>query len=58
MERYYLWSLFIQLAYFLFPVDFRVDFIEEILQDAAEDPELELEYYAMLLMSTDRLLKR
>lgn len=58
MDRYQLWFLAVQLLYNLYPVDARSERIDELIMDAAEDPELQLEYYAMLLMSTDRLLKR
>ena len=58
MERFHLWSLFVQLAFALYPEDFRVNFIEEILCDAAEDPDLEIEFFAKLLRFSDQLLRR
>ena len=58
MERFHLWSLFIQLCFALYPVDDRVERIGEILLGAAEDPDLELAYYAKLLRMSDQLLGR
>lgn len=58
MDRYQLWFLLVQLLFNLYPRDLCVDRIDEVLLDAAEDPDLELEYYALLLASTDHLLKR
>ena len=58
MERFHLWSLFVQLAFALYPEDFRVDFINEILRDAADDPDLEIEFYAKLLCFSDQLVRR
>ena len=58
MERFHLWFMLIQLYFTLYPSDVRVERIEEVLLDAAEDPALELEYFAILLRNTDLLLGR
>lgn len=58
MERFHLWSLFVQLAFALYPEDFRVDFIDGLLRDAADDPDLEIEFYAKLLRFSDQLVRR
>lgn len=58
MDRYQLWFLLIQLLFNLYPVDSRVEHIDQVLLEAAEDPGLPVEHFARLMRSTDLLLKR
>lgn len=58
MDRYQLWFLLVQLMFNLYSPDARVERIDEVLLDAAEDPDLGIDYFALLLRVTDQLLKR
>ena len=58
MDRYQLWFLLVQLMFNLYSGDLRAERIDEVLLDAAEDPDLDVDYFALLLRSSDRLLGR
>lgn len=58
MDRFQLWCIWIQLLYILSPAEDRAEFLENGLMIAAEDPSLELEYYALLMRTVDQLLRR
>ena len=58
MERFHLWSLFLQLLVVLYPNDGLSERVEMVLHDAAEDSALDVLSYAKLLRLSDRLLGR
>lgn len=58
MDRFQLWHIWIQLLFVLSPEDQREEFLENGLMIAAEDPALEVEYYALLMRTVDQLLRR
>ena len=58
MDRYHLWFLLVQLLYNLLPLDRSTHFIDDAILAAAEDPALSIDHFALLLRSSDRLLRR
>lgn len=58
MAHFQLWFMHIQLFFFLFSGDLRIERIDEALLDAAEDPLLEVDEYAHLVRFADQLLGR
>ena len=58
MERFHLWSLFLQLLVTLYPSDIVSKRVALVLQDAAKDPNLQIEQFAKLMQFSDSLLGR
>lgn len=58
MERFHLWSLFLQLLVTLYPSDIVSKRVSLVLQDAAKDPNLGIEQFAKLMRFSDSLLGR